>query len=86
VLHSHEIRKATGDFNIPLNSKTRSSFIDRVTALIGEVEFTLTVAVIDKKKHVEKYTEPADPYAIALGFCMERLQRFLNYGDGITCT
>lgn len=64
VLHSHEIRKATGDFNILLNSKTRSSFIDRVTALIGEVEFTLIVAVIDKKKHVEKYTEPADPYAI----------------------
>ncbi|MCS3453884.1 hypothetical protein M2222_009211 [Bradyrhizobium elkanii] len=77
VLHGHEIRKATGDFNILLNPKTRASFIDRVTALIGEAEFTLIAAVIDKKKHVEKYSAPADPYSIALGFCMERLQRLL---------
>lgn len=38
-------------------------------------------------KHVEKYTEPADPYSIALSFCMERLQRFLlnkNQGDKLT--
>ncbi|SCB52408.1 Protein of unknown function [Bradyrhizobium yuanmingense] len=77
VLHGHEMRKATGDFNILLNPKTRASFIDRVTALIGEAEFTLIAAVIDKKKHVEKYSAPADPYSIALGFCMERLQRLL---------
>ena len=77
VLHGHEIRKATGDFNILLNPNTRASFIDRVTQLIGDAEFTLIAAVIDKAKHVKKYSDPADPYSIALGFCMERLQRFL---------
>ncbi len=77
VLHGHEIRKATGDFNILLNPNTRASFIDRVTQLIGDAELTLIAAVIDKAKHVKKYSDPADPYSIALGFCMERLQRFL---------
>jgi hypothetical protein len=38
----------------------------------------LIAAVIDKAKHVARYTEPADPYSIALTFCMERLQRFLQ--------
>lgn len=77
VLHGHEIRKATGDFNILLNAKTRTAFVDRMTQLIGEAEFTLIAAVIDKAAHVKKYSAPADPYSIALGFCMERLQRFL---------
>jgi hypothetical protein len=30
---------------------------------------------------VEKYTKPADPYEIALAFCMERLQRYLINRD-----
>ncbi|NPU11373.1 DUF3800 domain-containing protein [Bradyrhizobium sp. 83002] len=77
VLRGHEIRKATGDFNILLNAKTRTSFIDRVTQLIGEAEFTLIATVIDKAAHVKKYSAPADQYSIALGFCIERLQRFL---------
>ncbi|WP_284273951.1 hypothetical protein [Bradyrhizobium iriomotense] len=41
---------------------------------MGEAEFTLIAAVIDKAAHVKKYSDPADPYSIALGFCMERLQ------------
>jgi hypothetical protein len=77
VLHGHEIRKAHGDFNILLNPMTRERFVDRLNEVIGEAEFTLIAAVIDKQKHVAKYTAPADPYQIALGFCMERLQRHL---------
>ncbi|WP_315803012.1 DUF3800 domain-containing protein [Bradyrhizobium sp. SZCCHNS3002] len=45
--------------------------------MIGAADFTLIAAVIDKQKHLAKYTAPADPYEIALGFCMERLQRYL---------
>jgi len=77
VLHGHEIRKAQGDFNILLNPKTRERFVDRLNEVIGAAEFALIAAVIDKQKHVAKYTAPADPYEIALGFCMERLQRHL---------
>jgi hypothetical protein len=77
VLHSHEIRKAQGDFNILLNPKTRAAFIERMTALIAEAEFTVIAAVIDKQRHVARYNSPSDPYDIALTFCMERLQRHL---------
>jgi hypothetical protein len=77
VLHGHEIRKEHGDFNILRRAETRAAFIDRLGAVIAAAEFTIIAAVIDKKRHRDKYTEPADPYGIALTFCMERLQRHL---------
>ena len=45
--------------------------------LFRSADFTIIAAVIDKQRHVERYSEPGDPYEIALAFCMERLQRFL---------
>jgi hypothetical protein len=78
VLHSHEIRKAQGDFSILLNTTTRNAFIGRVNSLIEEVPFTVIAAVIDKQRHVNRYADPANPYAIALTFCMERLQHWLR--------
>jgi len=77
VLHSHEIRKEREDFNILRNAETRVAFLAQLGAVIEAAEFTIIAAVIDKQRHLEKYTEPADPYEIALAFCMERLQRYL---------
>jgi hypothetical protein len=77
VLHSHEIRKEHGDFNILRNAGTRTRFLDRLNAVIETADFMIIAAIIDKKRHVEKYTKPADPYEIALAFCMEQLQRCL---------
>jgi uncharacterized protein DUF3800 len=77
VFHSHEIRKEHGDFNILRNAQTRTMFIDRLNGIIETADFMIIAAVIDKKRHVEKYTKPADPYEIALAFCMEQLQRYL---------
>lgn len=77
ILHSHEIRKAKGDFNILLNPNVRAEFLPAINNLMEEAEFTLIAAVIDKTKLVNKYVHPVDPYEIALAFCMERLQRFL---------
>jgi hypothetical protein len=82
VLHAHEIRKSEGDFNILLNANTRTNFFDRLNGVIKAAEFTIIAAVIDKKRHTERYTQPADPYEISLAFCMERAQRyFLNLGQ-----
>jgi len=77
VMHGHEIRKAHGDFNILLNADVRARFLQRVNETIQTSDFTLIAAVIDKARHIAQYKEPADPYGIALTFCMERLQRFL---------
>lgn len=78
VLHGNEIRKAQNDFNILLNAKTRQRFVERLNEVISAADFTLIAAVIDKNNHIKKYSAPADPYSIALGFCMERLQSFLT--------
>ncbi|TDR93075.1 DUF3800 domain-containing protein [Enterovirga rhinocerotis] len=78
VLHSHEIRKARGDFNILLNANTRASFIDRLNGVIGALPMTIIAAAIDKQRHVKRYSDPMNPYEIALKFCMERLQRWLQ--------
>src|SRR5258708_37407986 len=73
VLHGHEIRKAQDDFNILLNPTTRTKFFDRLNGVIEAADFTIIAAVIDKQRHVAKYTEPPDPSEIARWFCMESL-------------
>ena len=77
VLHGHEIRKEHGDFVILRDADTRTAFVARLNRIIDAAQFTVIAAVIDKKRHIEKYSQPADPYEIALVFCMERLQRYL---------
>src|SRR5262245_350694 len=77
VLHSHEIRKEYGDFSILRVAKTRTAFLERLSGVIEATDFTIIASVIDKNRHVKKYTDPKDPYEVALGFCMERLQRCL---------
>lgn len=87
ILHSHEIRKARGDFNILLNPKTRAAFIAAVNAMMDAMPVTIIAAVIDKPKHVRRHKESANPYEIALSFCMERLQRWLGeQGQGDVTT
>jgi hypothetical protein len=77
ILHGHEIRKEHGDFHILRKAETRAIFIERLNGVIEAADFTVIAAVIDKARHIARYRDPADPYSIALGFCMERLQRFL---------
>ena len=77
VLHGHEIRKRHGDFNILLNSGRREAFLTDLSEIIENTPMTIIAAAIDKTRHVKKYSSPANPYEIALAFCMERLQRWL---------
>lgn len=78
VLHSHEIRKAHGEFKILLNANVRNDFVNGLNDLIQNVPVIVIAAVIDKQRHVRKYHDPANPYEIALTFCMERLYRWLG--------
>src|SRR5262249_18422424 len=78
ALPSHEIRKERGDFNILRKAETRLSFLQRLTAVIAAADFTIIAAAIDKHRHVSEGKDPADPYSIALRFCMEGLQRCLQ--------
>lgn len=77
VLHGHEIRKSQGDFSILLNASVRAPFMDDMNYLVSAAPVTLIAAAIDKQRLTARYYRPDNPYAIALTFCMERLQRFL---------
>jgi hypothetical protein len=77
VLHGHEIRKAHGAFSILLNGAVREAFMSRLNSIMQEMPTTIIAAAIDKERHKRIYSEPANPYGIALTFCMERLHRWL---------
>ena len=78
ILHGHEIRKRHGDFNVLLNSDRREAFLAELSTIIEQMPMTVIAAAIDKSRHVKQYTDPANPYEIALAFCMERLQWWLK--------
>jgi len=71
VFHSREIRRREGLYR-SLEDKYES-FLEDLTELIEEFDFTVIAAVIDKIKLVNSYPEPFDPYELALRFLMERI-------------
>lgn len=77
ILHSYEIRNQRNDFRILNDRELRTRFINSVNDVVAAAPMTLIAAAIDKNRHVQRYVQPTDPYAISLTFCIERLQRFL---------
>jgi Protein of unknown function (DUF3800) len=78
ILHGHDIRKRHEDFRILMNENIRKNFIHSVNVLVEQQDFTIIAAAIDKNKHIGQYAVPKSPYAIALTFCLERLQYWLR--------
>lgn len=79
VLHEHEIRKSKGEFAWLLtNRPRREEFYDDLHQIMVDAPFTIIASVIDKLKLAKKYSNPWNPYEIALHFCLERLLAFLS--------
>jgi hypothetical protein len=78
VLHEHDIRKAQGEFKFLVDAARRASFMDGLSRLIEESPFTLIASVIRKRDLLERYSNPNNPYYIALKFGLERLYAFLR--------
>ena len=78
ILHEREMRKQEGQFGILRTSASlRDSFFYRINEVLKNTSFKLISAVIKKEALLKKYSSPADPYHLALGFCLERVHRFL---------
>ncbi|WP_198305966.1 DUF3800 domain-containing protein [Arcobacter vandammei] len=75
ILHENEIRRDKGYFRV-LNSKDKKdSFLEELTKIIENEDFTIIATVIQKEKLMsQKYS----PYDIALKYCLERTYRFLE--------
>ena len=80
VLHERDIRKQEPPFGfLRTNAKQREAFLGSINALVAEAPVELCVAMIDKLKLKAKYSQPYNPYEIALLFCMEWLVSRLGW-------
>jgi len=74
ILHSRDIRKCDGSFQILFDLELKKKFYERLNAIISSANFTTIAVAIDKKKHIEKYGKLANnPYTICLSYILERL-------------
>ncbi|MFN0023544.1 MAG: DUF3800 domain-containing protein [Parvularculaceae bacterium] len=78
VFHSREIRKRLGEFRILQDEARRLKFMDDVAAFFRGSRATIVAAAIDKRKLIDLYRTPGDPYEIALLFCLEGLKLCLT--------
>ncbi len=73
VFHEREIRKAEGVFRILKNPNTRNKFFQDLNRAIKDSRFKVIASVIDKRRLLEKYLRPKNPYDISLQFILERI-------------
>lgn len=74
VLHSREIRKCEGAFQILFDIDLKKKFYEELNRIIEDANFTIVSTGIEKKKHIEKYgRSAANPYMISLSYILERL-------------
>lgn len=78
ILHEHEIRKETGDFACFRNRQEKMAFLEQLTTVIEQAEFSLVACVIEKQKLLQRYQTPSNPYHLALAFGPERVYRYLQ--------
>lgn len=74
ILHSRDIRKCDGAFQILFDLDLKKRFYERLNGIISESDFTIIAVAIDKEKHIKKYGKGAsNPYSICLSYILERL-------------
>ena len=85
ILHSREIRKCEGPFQILFDLELKAAFYRDLNAIIEKAEFNIISAAVQKQKHIKKYGKSAkNPYSISLSFILERLIFYLD-GIGAEC-
>lgn len=74
ILHSREIRKCEGVFQILFDLQLKESFYKDINIILSEVDYKVIGVGIDKVAHIKKYGNQArDPYSISLSFVVERM-------------
>ncbi len=74
ILHSREIRKCEGAFQVLFNLALKEKFYKGINQIMSEAEFKIIAAGINKEEHTKHYGKGAiDPYELCLSFLLERL-------------
>lgn len=83
ILHSREIRKCEPPFNILLNPITKKNFYTDIDNLMSSLQYIVLASAILKKKLIDKYSDPANPYGLSLQFIMERFLYYLEENNDV---
>jgi hypothetical protein len=81
VLHSADIRKRRGEFNILMNEQKREAFLERLDAIITSSDLDIIASVIDKAALVDDGYEHHNPYHMAMDMCLLHLDGYLKYNQ-----
>lgn len=74
ILHSREIRRHEGSFQILFNLDLKGRFYEDWNKIVSSTIFTIIGSGVNKINHIKKYGRAAsNPYALSLSFIMERL-------------
>jgi len=87
ILHEHDIRKARGPFSFLQDRNLREPFLHDLNVLVEQTKFLLIASAIKKDTFNRQYSDPDNPYHIAMGFGLERIflhLRSLGCGTGKT--
>lgn len=78
ILHENEIRRDRGVFAKLKTKALKDEFMDELSNIIEQENFTIISAIIDKEKLNKQYINAGNPYHLAMEFCLERLYKFLS--------
>lgn len=74
ILHSREIRKCEGAFQILFDLELKANFYSDLNKILQEADYKIIGSGINKEEHIKRYGKQAkDPYAISLSFVIERM-------------
>jgi hypothetical protein len=83
ILHENDIAKKKPPFGFLQYDDIRKRFMGELTDIVQTAPMTIITAVIHKEKLKKRYVAPSNPYELALLFCLERSQEFIQaQGDG----
>lgn len=86
ILHERDIVKKKPPFGFLQFDAKRTAFLDDLTDVIRQMPLTIIASVIRKDMLSRRYSTPENPYKLALLFCMEKAQEFLqSQGDRGVC-
>ena len=78
ILHENKMRRREGDFEwLMADRLKRAGFFADLHDFVHKAPFRIIASVINKKDLSDRYSEPWDPYDLAVHFCLERLNSFL---------
>ncbi|HEC11673.1 MAG TPA: DUF3800 domain-containing protein [Acidiferrobacteraceae bacterium] len=84
ILHETDIRKDRGAFSFLKSRERKEEFLGKLSRIVSDTNFTLIASVIRKEAYRRRYTNPDNPYHVALEFGLERLFYFLRSQNAVT--